>query len=61
MAPKNKLVSAMVIIITSILASFDIVLFGEGIKPFFSHFLHCSTEGIIILMFSREMRGDSNE
>ena len=49
--------STTVIILTSLILCVDI-FFTENTASFFTHVIHCIGEAIIILMFSRELRGD---
>ena len=58
MSIKKKTVIAFVIFITSCILCMN-VLFLHDFELFISHVIHCIAEGIIILMFSRELRGDS--
>jgi hypothetical protein len=45
------------IFITSFILCLD-AFATENLMSFFSHLTHCIVEGIIVLMFSRELRGD---
>ncbi len=55
MTRRNRLVSAAFIIIIAIILNTD-TLFSKSFESFVSHIVHCIVEGIIILMFSRELR-----
>lgn len=55
---RSKIVSGTFIVLIAIILNTDII-FSKGIDDFVSHIFHCVVEGIIILMFARELRGDS--
>lgn len=58
MTRRAKIVSSFMIAIVALIINFD-TYFTENIHGIVSHLVHCITEGVIILMFSREMRGDT--
>jgi hypothetical protein len=45
------------IVLVALIINFD-TYFTENIHGIVSHLVHCITEGVIILMFSRELRGE---
>ncbi len=56
MNTRRKFTFAVFLIITSLILCADI-FFTKNTNIYFSHVLHCIAEGIIVLMFSRELRG----
>lgn len=56
MTRRNKVVSATFIIIIALILNLDILI-SKGFLSYFSYYIHCLVEGIIILMFSKELRG----
>lgn len=56
MIKNTKLIAVIILIITSAILCGDI-LFGENLNQFLSHVIHCVVEGVIVLMFSKELRG----
>lgn len=56
MTRRNKTVSSVFIIIIALILNLDILI-SKGFSDYFSYYIHCLVEGIIILMFSRELRG----
>ncbi len=57
MTRRNKTVSAGFIIIIAIMLNIDLLI-AKGLFVFFSYYIRCIVEGIIILMFARELRGN---
>ena len=57
MINRNKLVSAAMITIIAIILCIPMLLTGKYHDFVFTAF-HCIIEGIIVLMFSRELRGE---
>lgn len=54
MNTRNKIVATVFLLITSSLLCMDI-FFDFNLKSYLSHIGHCIAEGIIVLMFSREL------
>ena len=54
---RQKIISAIVLIIVSAIFCLD-TLYNHGFTSFITHLSHCSCVGIVVLMFSRELRGD---
>lgn len=55
MIKRNKIISIIFIIIIAIILNVD-VIFTKDSQSIFSHIIHCIGEGIVILMFSRNLR-----
>ncbi|CAB4148411.1 hypothetical protein UFOVP855_28 [uncultured Caudovirales phage] len=56
MIKNTKLIAAIILILSSAILCGDI-LFSENLNQFLSHVIHCVVEGVIVLMFSKELRG----
>lgn len=57
MTTRAKMVSSFMIVLVALIINFD-TYFSNDLHGCVSHIVHCITEGVIILMFSREMRGE---
>lgn len=55
MRMRHKIVAAIFFVITSLILCAD-VLFSKNVSPYLSHILHCIGEGIIVLMFSENLK-----
>jgi len=58
MNTRCKITASVFLFVISFILCAD-VLFIPNPNTFFSHVIHCVVEGIIVLMFSRELRGES--
>jgi hypothetical protein len=54
---RAKIVSSFMIVMVALIINFD-TFCSKDLTSIVSHLVHCITEGVIILMFSREMRGE---
>lgn len=57
MTRRSKTVSAVFIMLIAVILNVD-TIFTENAHSIFSHITHCIVEGVIILMFARELRGE---
>jgi hypothetical protein len=55
---RSKIVSSTFIVLIAIILNID-TIFSKGMDDIFSHIIHCVVEGVIILMFARELRGET--
>jgi len=54
---RSKIVSGAFIVLIAIILNIDTLMHWD-IHFYVSHIVHCVVEGVIILMFAKELRGD---
>jgi len=58
MTKRSKIVSAVFIVLIAVILNIDTLMHWD-IHFYVSHLIHCIVEGVIILMFARELRGET--